>query len=205
MSSTNIPWPDKDDVLFSSGDDWWHNACLNWARDDWTLYILGYRKAAKMLVENVQANPSGQDFIIYPAVFLYRQYLELRLKRLIYDAKDLLGEPSTNILHHHLDKLWHECSLLLNRVSPEEGKEEMKAVDEIIQQFCEIDPNSMAFRYPTDKKDVKSIPNTLKYINFRNLSEVMEKIANFLDAAAEAVLVDLDYKRDMESAFNNFD
>ena len=33
--------------------------------------------------------------LVYPIMFLYRQYAELRLKQLARDACDLLGEPYT--------------------------------------------------------------------------------------------------------------
>ncbi len=41
----------------------------------------------------------------------------------------------------------------------------------------------------------------LRYINLRILSEVMDKMSSFLEAAEMMVLVYLDHKHDMESDF----
>ena len=40
------PLPSAEDKLFRSGDDWWHNACLNYVRVGWPAYVIGYKKAA---------------------------------------------------------------------------------------------------------------------------------------------------------------
>lgn len=31
------PWPEKGDQLFTSGQDWWHNACLNYLHQGCTV------------------------------------------------------------------------------------------------------------------------------------------------------------------------
>lgn len=72
--------------LFTDAVDWQNNACTSggWIIDPWDLYADGYREAADHLVERIVEGQSlTLDTIVYPIVFLYRQYLELRLKQLI--------------------------------------------------------------------------------------------------------------------------
>lgn len=49
---------------------------------DWDTYAMGYKRAGDILVQYVADNDWDQDFLVYPITFLYRQYLELRLKEL---------------------------------------------------------------------------------------------------------------------------
>ena len=37
LDETGLSWPQEEDKLFVAGEDWWHNACLNYLGDDWEL------------------------------------------------------------------------------------------------------------------------------------------------------------------------
>jgi len=182
----SIPWPQKGDQLFKADVDWWHNACLNRFHDNWSLYADGYKRAGDLLVEYIKDARSDQDFLVYPIVFLYRQYLELRLKELIRDGNQLLDVPQEFPKHHKIDKLWGQCRRILEQVWPEGPTEDLDAVEECIRQFSEKDPSSIAFRYPTDKDGNPSLPD-LRYINLRNLSEVMARIGSLLDGSSDGI------------------
>lgn len=104
---------------------------------------------------------------------------------------------------HDLGDLWTSCRSLLEKLDPKVEKKDLEAIDEGIRQFCELDPGSTSFRYPVTTKGDKSLPPNLKYINVRNLSDVMEKISNFFEAIAMMVSVYLDYKSDMARDFGD--
>jgi hypothetical protein len=197
------PWSEKDDRLFQSGDDWWHNACLNYGCDDWELYIGGYKRAGNVLVDHIKETHRDQDSLVFPIVFVYRQYLELRLKKLIMDCKKLFDEQPDFPKVHDLRKLWADCRQLLEKLEPKVEQKDLGAVDEGIQQFCELDPSSESFRYPSSKKGDKSLPSDLTYINLRNLSDLMEKLSGFFEAGEMMVSVYLDYKHDLERDFGD--
>ena len=63
---TPIPWPQKGDRLFISGNDWWNNACLNYGNDSWQLYTAGYKLAGDIVAEAVQANRIDQEVLVFP-------------------------------------------------------------------------------------------------------------------------------------------
>ena len=48
------------------------------------------------------------------------------------------------------------------------------------------------------------MPSDLRYINVRNLSDVMEKLSGFFEAGEMMVSVYLDYKHDMERDFGDY-
>lgn len=192
----DLPWPKKGDVLFKADDDWWHNACLNYFGTDWGIYASGYKQAGDVLVEHIKETRSRQDFLVYPIVFLYRQYLELRLKQLIDYGHDLLDESVNFPKHHQLDKLWSECKAVLRKIDPRPPEKDLEAIDDAIAQFCAVDPSSEGFRYPFNKEGDKSLPDELRYINLRNLAEVIDRIAGFIEAGTMM----LSHYRDLKSS-----
>lgn len=196
------PEPRKGDQLFRSDVDWWHNAVLSNLDSGWALYAEGYKIAADVLVERVKHDRSEADFLVFPIVFLYRQYLELRLKEIIRDGSRLLDSPQRLPKDHRLDKLWSKCRRILEQVWPEGPAEHLDAVEECIHEFSRVDPTSTAFRYPTDADGKPSLPGS-RHINLRNLSEVMARIGTLLDGASIGLSVYLDHKHEMEAEYRD--
>ena len=137
--------------------------------------------------------------MVFPIIFLYRQYLDLRLKQIIRDGFRLLDDDREFPKKHELDKLWQICKSILEKIEPKASHNDIEAVDEAIGQFCTLDPSSEAFRYPIKKSGERSLPADLQYINLRNLADVMGKLTNFFDTAEEIVCVCLGYKSEMDN------
>ena len=97
-----IRLPHVEDKLFTEADGWWMNACLSWYHDTAEFYIVGYKEAADSLVECVNNRNGTADSLVFPTVFIYRQYLELRLKSLLEDGRRLLNKPHEAEAEHRL-------------------------------------------------------------------------------------------------------
>lgn len=205
FEDVDFPWPRKGDKLFTSEDDWWHNACLNTVRGDWYPYISGYKKAADILAAYITDKSQEQDFLVYPIVFLYRQYLELRIKKLIIDGYRLQDKNLDFPKIHDLTNLWNECKRVIKELSNEadEHLKDLPSIDEAIKEFSNWDPTSENFRYPENKSGQPSLHPDLNLLNLRNFGEVMEKISNFLEAGAMQFSVYLEYKNEMELDFKD--
>jgi len=190
-----------DDRLFAVGDkDWMSNACLNFG-DPEVGYVDGFRKAADLAVEHVLLTRNDQDHLVYPVVFGYRQYLELRLKGLLRDASCLLDKvtPSPKLLgNHKLSPLWNELHPLLETIFGNDQSEQRRLIGERIEEFSEMDPDSFSFRYATTKTGSQSLPRDLWHINLARLRTVMGKIALILDGADNGISVYLEYKAEMK-------
>ena len=213
MDEISASWPEKGDKLFTSGPDWWHNAFIHYRGDDWYQYIAGYKRAGDILIAHAKDTSREHDYVVLPAVFLYRQYLELQLKQLIRDGKALLDESPDFPKIHDLGKLWTECRQVLEQVWPDDStdsassdtREDLLALEECIMQFASIDPTSMAFRYPVGKHGETLLPDDVRIINLNNLADVMNKISNYLDGAATGISVYLDEKQEMEAYYSDFE
>jgi hypothetical protein len=197
MSIGKNPLLDPEDKkLFKADDDWWHNAVIWKTGNDWFAYANGYRIAADRLVESIMQDRMEIDFLVYPIVFLYRQSIELYLKCIIKDSKNLLELGGSFPKNHNILKLWIEAQSLLIKIWPEGQEEDLDKIGYFIKQFSEHDPSSESFRYPEDKKGQKAIKD-ISHINLRHLKEIMNDLIESLDGAHSGLIDYLDNRGEM--------
>jgi hypothetical protein len=195
IEEKDFPWPLKSDHLFVGGEDWYYNAVLNGQRDNLNLDAVGYKRAGEMPVEAVVKSRGDHDSLVFLIAFVYRQYLELRLKQLIRDSKRLLDDTSGFPPTHKITELWKTCRPLLNQVELDVGDQVLDEIEERITEFAEVDEESYAFRYPTDKMNNPSLPD-LSCVNLPNLAGVIMKMANFLEAVSWQISANLEQKQE---------
>lgn len=194
------PWPQKGDILFKPAPDWWNNARVNFLHDHWETYVDGYKRAGDVLVEHVKNMRSDQDTLVYPIVFLYRHYIELRLKIIFMDGKQFVEDKKEFPAHHDIVNLWGECKKIIVKVFVDDPIKDLNAVEKCIKEFAKIDPSSESFRYPINKQGYPTL-SALSHINLRNLSEVISRIASFLDFVSRGISIYLEQKREIESEY----
>jgi hypothetical protein len=148
---------------------------------------------ARRLVEYVSENGREQDYLVYPILFLYRHHIELALKNIIRRATYVLDRPLTkseskNLNHgHQLDLLWLDLKPMFAAVCKAAGCDKVSSADEDgveshIRQLTELDPDSFSFRYAGDRKGVPYLPASLTVVNLRHCAEMVERLADYLDA-----------------------
>jgi len=199
MNQENRPLPLE--PIFASDKDWHCNACLNWSGDAMELYILGYKKAADNLVAQVMETSRHQDSLVFPVCFLYRQYIELRLKEVIRSGRRLLDEPGVFPPHHKIQHLWDCAVSILKKVFAEEIEPpDLSIASHVVAEFSKLDPESVAFRYPIDKQGANPLEG-LRHINLRRVAEYVDAFAKIMDAGSMAISVYLDHKNEMTSYY----
>ena len=83
---------------------------------DWDGYAMAYKIAADRLVDGLQRGPISELYQVFPIMFLYRHYLEIRLKEILRILRDWDGRRDAQIPHtHDLPKLWKEVRQLLEK------------------------------------------------------------------------------------------
>jgi hypothetical protein len=193
------PLPTSGSVVFGSREDWQLNACLNFVdtESQWDLYADGYRRAGDILVDHAAATNSDQDILVFPIVFNYRQYLELRLKELLVLSRQLGDDREPIEPDHPLLPLWGRVRENIEKYWPTDDN--FDAVEEIIKQFNDVDPRSFAFRYPV-KKDfgTPSLPDQ-QHINLGQVRARISEIATVLDGVSALLSEYLDSKREQEA------
>lgn len=179
-------FPLKTDQLFvGDAPDWTNTAVLNYATRKFYFYADGYFEAARVLVQNLANDKGTIDTLIYPIVFLYRQYIELRLKQMISGLTFCNNGNRTFPQTHRIDRLWQVFLEEYRQAGNEANDEAFKNTQRLILEFASLDPSSMAFRYPVDDGN-KGI--AISHINIRNLGDVMERLEHFLDCLTEQIV-----------------
>jgi hypothetical protein len=187
-----------DDRLFVAAEDYRTNAHLDWYDDLTDLCISGYKEAGDALVDLVADRSRTANSLIFPVAFLYRHYLELRLKSVLYYSYRLLGRKYKQEREHNLSKLWSKVrDILIERWPNDKG--ELVAFDNLMDQFEKIDPRSTTFRYPSDFGENNSLKSEYPIINLGNLKEVIGAMAMILDGSAITLSEDQASKNDMQS------
>lgn len=134
-AASGLPWPAAGDALFKDDEpDWKNNACFYFGISDETR-IDGFKLAADMLVAAIVSSPVDQDVLVYPIVFNYRQYLELRLKALRVYGFDLYEWPITGALNHKLLPVWMDCKRVIAAHFPREDPAGTVALETLIKEF----------------------------------------------------------------------
>ena len=186
----NIPTAKKGGPLFKSSGEREYVACISHCLD---IIALGYKYAADILVEELgkEMGQGKQDYLVYPIVYCYRLYLELRLKEIIqiggYDYPK----------EHDLLCLWHKALPIMQRSSQFFDTEELVAVEEKLKEIMDIDTNSEAFRYPSDKKGKPTLQG-IREIDLENLKQVIDSIATPLEGSSTALYEDQKYENNNE-------
>lgn len=184
--------------LFEAGEDWQTNACLSFMHDMSYGYIEGYLRAADRLVEHVAETGNDQDFFVYPIAFMYRQHIELQLKKIIDTGRRLLTDKGGHPAHHKLHDLWPLAKGMLRQIwSSEPDPPEFKLIDHFVDQFSWIDHDSTGFRYPTQKAGDPSLKG-VHHINLRNLAECVHSFSGFLDGVTSGLVEYLDHKHECQ-------
>ena len=93
------------------------------------------------------------DLLTNPIVFLYRHYLELRLKVIIIRGRDLLErDRPRDWQHHDVEHLWTLCRDVLQQVWPKGPRCDLDAIGTCIGEWNSVDSSSMAFQVPLKTK-----------------------------------------------------
>lgn len=201
-----LPVPTANDKLFLNDlPDWNNNAWIHKPSNKFSLYADGYIEGARKLVDKCLNEQQGHDTLVFPIIFLYRHYIELRLKELIIGLNYLNDKGETLSQTHNVVNLWNDFEKKYSIISTDRS-DEFKQTERLIKEFSSIDPKSMAFRYPIDTKGNNSL--SINLVNLRNFANVMDKIHIFLNALSWQVdyYVELsdDMKHEKEFYYQDF-
>jgi hypothetical protein len=170
------------------------NADIGWMHDKSPFYNEGYKTAARELSTDYEKRDTKEkDTLVFPIIFLYRQYIELTLKDLIRETDLKLNfQRNDKILENHaLLPLWDEAikqyeeHISVNNITlvftPTIKKERS-----IVNQFNQIDGGSFSFRYATDKQGNDYL-NNIDYISVNNFKSQIETVVVYLEKMIETL------------------
>lgn len=177
-----IRYPEKNDKFFVDNGNPDEIAWLHKTFQQFGSYADSYQTGALTLIDTALADKNLRDYNIYPAIFLIRHYLELRLKELIQGLNYCNKQNKNFPTHHDLQNLWSEFKKAYTVIGENSNDQRFQIIDELIKEMTSVDPISMSFRYPVDKQGVKT--QKLEYVNLNNLRETFIRVCFVFDGVA---------------------
>jgi HEPN domain-containing protein len=153
---------------------------------------MGYKRAGDLLIEQARANVVDRSNVIYPALFCYRQAIELYLKGLIDEFDGAKGERT-----HDLGRLWKTFRQMID----ERGKGDVDALSTaqaLITEMQNADKGSDGFRFPTDAGGAP-FSFSDRGVDLSNVREVMQGLANFFECTALELWHREEFSQDLEA------
>jgi hypothetical protein len=147
--------------------------------------IKGFRQAGDLLIAECEAEPERAQNLVYPALFAYRQAVELCLKNILIEFGAVGGEKP-NFRTHDLVELWAQCRRVIQEFDSQLGGQDIETIEAAeaqIAEFNEVDPGSDAFRFAHNSKG-KLIKLKLSEIDLDNLRRAMGSLLEFLECVA---------------------
>lgn len=172
--------------------------------DDFFHLSEGYRMAAVTIFEEIKKREwVNKPFPACAMIFCFRQFIEVRLKELVYMGRKELFETPDFQKQHSLSNLFKDyINSVLPKLDPNYDKCMVDNVKCLIDEFNSIDSKSTSFRYPVEKKlkPTLNIPN----LNLDNFKEVMDKLSNYFDAQLEVVKLLGNYNEEMATEYASY-
>ncbi len=187
-----MEWLREGDRLFQNDNNTSTlNACLGYTAASLSSVAEKYKEAADALANSAAKGNVILDRAILPIAFLYRQYLELLIKDIIYTTRRIENEGNNYPRHHNLKNLWAEAMRLFKKHYGQETPKELDYMQPIIDDLHTRDPKAVYFRYPPDKDDYWRI-------DLHNFCEVMNRVDSLLGCILSDLGQKLDYAIEME-------
>lgn len=143
----------------------------------WWWLAVDYKDAADFLVSGHLAKHHDLDSAV-PVLFLYRHYLELALKALVYQ----LEKDPQKVDTHNLNMLWER---VCRQWDLDPSRVPYAGVTAIVARWSTEDKTSQSFRYPTKKaeggrKGEKTLSVNFTHASLSALREHMKAVHNAL-------------------------
>jgi len=159
-----------------------------WMVGQWRWYPDAYKEAADKLVDQIEGH-SWEDGLVFPVVFLYRHYVELKLKYLIIEF-DMLGGTvisDKEFNRHELVPLWNYVKGHIGCISGAVwDKEILRSLESLIKELDQLDPNSYRFRYSHDIKfQANPLPDSISLGHFKEGMAIIEAGFGYIDGGID--------------------
>ncbi|MBI4167123.1 MAG: hypothetical protein HY508_15465 [Acidobacteria bacterium] len=176
--------PSQDDRLFT--DEGQPEDIARVFQVNYWVFLLGYKRAGDILVEGLERGYKSPDLLIFPVLFLYRHYIELALKHVVYLGDQLKVTTPKIRKVHDLAALWRECRKVLEQIDQGDLSQQFDATETLLVEFTSLDPWSFVTRYPEQARIFPegSVPNK---VNLKHVSVIVGRISNLLDGAAQVI------------------
>lgn len=142
-------------------------------------YLLSYEEAGAYLMKEARNNQN----LFLPACYMYRNSIELLLKRIIKEDSYLPTEKKEKIIHkkkHSIEGLWNSVETCMKDGGMNVDSADLKNLRALATSIHEYDPGSSKFRYPCDK-DAELFFGNKEVLDINNVEDVFTDFTSTLN------------------------
>lgn len=165
----------------------------------WNKFAVSYKLAAEAIAEKINSEKSEIDLLIYPLVFLYRHYFELRIKEILINSGEFDNTKDLLKFDHNLTENWEKCkerfTLMKQGGLDIQGtsEENLECVDQVLKEIDLHDKRSDAFRYPYNTKEKPTLTR-LNKIDISNFLSSINSSISVLEEITSMMSATIDFK-----------
>lgn len=181
--------------------------CYLWQRisdEGFHVKVTGYNEVIDFIYQNQMISNKDK---LYPLVFMFRNTIELCLKRLFYSRVDN-GVPlkvfNAKRRSHYIKKdLWKNVKPVIVKYANDSGEDLMTVdiVERLLDEINALDKNGDNFRYPTSYSLEYRFDD--KIIDISNVYTYLKAIINFLDGCDSMLDAIADYESEMKAVYES--
>lgn len=148
-------------------------------------YSNSYQAAVDAILEPIVKKGRSEaidDLLLLPVLFLWRQIIELELKRYLYILDFRVNGNNTFETHHNLEKLCNKIvPLIKSSVLPDEVLMTFQSLKKLVDFYHFYDPGSYSFRYPQDlKQEIIHFNKDQQYIDIESLYKDIKELVDLI-------------------------
>ena len=167
--------------------------------DQWDAIASANKEAADRLVDGLLQGPISELYLSYPIMSLYRHYLEMRLKGILFQLEKWASlvairprathEQTHSSLNRDLMPVWSKVRELLYQIDSselaiegvrEEFDAKYDAIESRIKEFNDIDSRATSFRYPVEKDGTATLGTPLYDEEMLQVKDIVEALEHYL-------------------------
>lgn len=181
--------------------------CYLWQRisdEGFHVKVTGYTEVIDYIYKNHQISNKVK---LYPLIFMFRNTIELCLKRLFYsrveDGVPLKVFNSKRKSHYIKKDLWKNVKPVIVRYANDSGEDLaiVDIVEKLLDEINSLDKNGDNFRYPTSYSLEYRIDN--KKMDLSNVYMYLKAIINFLERCDSTLYAIADYESGMKAEYES--
>ncbi|RHV17520.1 hypothetical protein DXB73_01095 [Clostridium sp. OM05-6BH] len=181
--------------------------CYLWQRisdEGFHVKVTGYTEVIDYIYKNHQISNKVK---LYPLIFMFRNTIELCLKRLFYsrveDGVPLKVFNSKRKSHYIKKDLWKNVKPVIVKYANDSGEDLaiVDIVEKLLDEINSLDKNGDNFRYPTSYSLEYRIDN--KKMDLSNVYMYLKAIINFLEGCDSTLYAIADYESGMKAEYES--
>lgn len=186
--------------LIIEGGNYYQQSVVGYKYSEYSFYpyFSAYKEVADFLKKAII--DSNKPKLFLPMCYLYRNTVELGLKRLILEDSHIDNTKAVKIIKkkkHSIQGLWNSIEEDIKECADESGNDTtLEDANRYISTFHNFDNASDLFRYPCNKMMEPYFLTSQKF-DIDNVASCFEELCNFLDSIDDMLSIRKEYEADM--------